>query len=87
MVIMGNWLADTAAIAAVTSRRPATIRSWARRYPESLPRHGTGDRGRALYDIRDAEKLATQLDARHLENALTMCNTETPARACPETGG
>ena len=56
-----GWLADTQAVAAMVRRAPATVRSWARRYPDRLPRRGTGPRGRALYDVEDAERLAVWL--------------------------
>jgi DNA-binding transcriptional MerR regulator len=46
-------LADTQAIAFLTGRTPATIRSWAHR--GLITRRGTGPRGRALYAIEDAE--------------------------------
>ena len=56
-----GWLADTQAVAAMVRRAPATVRSWAHRYPDRLPRRGTGPRGRALYDVEDAERLAAWL--------------------------
>ena len=56
-----TWLADTQAVAALVRRAPATVRSWAHRYPDRLPRRGTGPRGRALYDVEDAERLAAWL--------------------------
>jgi hypothetical protein len=56
-------LADTAAIALLVKRKPATIRSWALRYRDELPRRGTGRHGRALYDVTDAEKLAARIEA------------------------
>ena len=56
-----TWLADTQAVAAMVRRAPATVRSWAYRYPDMLPRRGTGPRGRALYDVEDAERLAAHL--------------------------
>ena len=56
-----TWLADTQAVAAMVRRAPATVRSWAYRYPDMLPRRGTGPRGRALYDVEDAERLAAWL--------------------------
>ena len=58
---MTGWLADTQAVAAMVRRAPATVRSWAYRYPDRLPRRGTGPRGRALYDVEDAERLAAWL--------------------------
>lgn len=81
MDAMASWLADTQALAPVVHRSPVTIRSWAHRYPEKLPRRGTGKHRRALYDIDDARKLAAWLD-----NAMTSCNTETSAGVCPQTG-
>lgn len=48
-------LADTQAIAVMTSRTPATIRSWAHR--GLIQRRGTGRRGIALYSVEDAEAL------------------------------
>jgi hypothetical protein len=83
---MTRWLADTNAIAKMTGRSPATIRSWAHR--GHLLRRGTGrPRGRgqprALYDVEEAEELAKSMPA--LENRGTMCNTESSAGACPPT--
>lgn len=52
-------LADTAAIAFMLRRPQATIRKWAQRYPDQLPRRGTDHRGRALYSIDDACHLNT----------------------------
>jgi hypothetical protein len=57
------WLADTQAIALTVHRTPSTIRTWARRYPDLMPRRGTGTHQRALYDIEEAEKLAAWLAA------------------------
>jgi hypothetical protein len=48
-------LADTQAIAVFMRRPPATIRWWASK--GLLHRHGTGPRGRALYDLDEAEEL------------------------------
>ena len=79
---MARWLADTQAIAALTGRTPATIRSWAHRYPDRLPRHGTGKRNRALYDVTEAEQLAAWLAT--VETPVTMCNTKPTAGACPD---
>jgi hypothetical protein len=59
---MADWLADTQAIALLTGRAPATVRSWAHR--GLLARRGTGPRGRALYDVGEAERLAARLDGR-----------------------
>ncbi len=81
---MTRWLADTRAIALITGRKPATIRSWAHRYPHRLPRRGTGTRCRALYDVEEAEQLAMSLAT--LENRDAMCNTEPSAVACPPAG-
>ena len=55
-------LADTQAIAYLTDRTPATIRTWARRYPDLMPRRGTGRHKRALYDIEEAELVAALID-------------------------
>jgi hypothetical protein len=52
-------LADTAAIAIATGRKPATIRYWAHR--GWLTRQGTGSHGRALYDLTEATRLAAKL--------------------------
>ena len=57
------WLADTQAIALTTGRTPSTIRTWARRYPDLMPRRGTGKHRRALYDVEEAEKIAARLAA------------------------
>jgi hypothetical protein len=54
-------LADTAAIAFFTRRAPSTIRNWARRYPDRLPRRGRDKRGRTLYSVEDAEQLAATM--------------------------
>jgi hypothetical protein len=48
-------LADTQAIAIFMRRPAATIRHWAR--TGHLTRHGTDPRGRALYDLDQAEQL------------------------------
>lgn len=48
-------LADTQAIAFMTQRTPATIRSWAHR--GLITRRGTGLHGIALYAVEDAEAL------------------------------
>ena len=56
------WLADTHAIALTTGRTPATIRTWARRYPDLMPRRGTGKHKRALYDVEEAELVAALID-------------------------
>ena len=48
-------LADTQAIAFMTHRAPATIRSWAHR--GLLERRGTGPRGIALYSVEEAESV------------------------------
>jgi hypothetical protein len=66
-----GWLADTQAIALLTGRAPATVRSWAHR--GLLARRGTGERGRALYDVAEAEQLAARLGT--LDKPVTMCNT------------
>jgi hypothetical protein len=54
-------LADTQAIAVLTRRKPATIRKWAERYPDHLPRRGRDKQGRTLYSVDDAEKLAAHI--------------------------
>jgi hypothetical protein len=48
-------LADTAAIAVFMRRSPAMIRKWAAK--GLLHRQGTDPKGRALYDLDEAEKL------------------------------
>jgi len=53
-------LADTQAIAIFMRRPAATIRTWAHR--GLLHRHGTDRKGRALYDINEAEQLARHID-------------------------
>jgi hypothetical protein len=73
------WLADAQAIAIITGRAPATIRSWAHR--GLLARHGTGPRRRTLYSVTEAEQLAARLDA--LENPVTLCNTEPVSGSMP----
>jgi len=55
-------LADTQAIAYLTDRTPSTIRTWARRYPDLMPRRGTSTHNRALYDVEEAELIAALLD-------------------------
>ena len=57
-------LADTQAIAFFTRRAPATIRKWAERYPDRLPRRGRDKRGRTLYSVDDAEQLAATIATR-----------------------
>jgi hypothetical protein len=56
-----TWLADTNAIAAMAGVAPGTVRSWASRHPDMLPRRGTDGRGRTLYDVEDAERLAAAI--------------------------
>jgi len=82
---MTRGLADTQAIALLVGRSPATIRSWAHRYPHRMPRRGTGSRNRALYAIADAEDTAAWLAS--FETSVTMCNTEAAGEVRPETGG
>ena len=57
-------LADTQAIAFMLRRPASTIRKWAQRYPDRLPRRGTDKRGRTLYSIDDAERLSSSLPRR-----------------------
>lgn len=54
--------ADTQAIAFLTGRTPNAIRIWASR--GKLQRHGHDRRGRTLYNIEDATRLAVELDNR-----------------------
>jgi hypothetical protein len=49
-------LADTAAIALLTGRKPSTIRWWAKR--GHLTRYGTP--ARAMYDVEEAEREAAK---------------------------
>jgi hypothetical protein len=72
MDTMAPQLTDTQAIALMTGRPAATIRSWAHR--GLLTRHGTGHRRRALYSIDEASELATRMAK--LETPVTICNTE-----------
>jgi hypothetical protein len=58
---MTRWLADTHAIAHMLERKPTTIRSWALRYRDQMPRRGTGKHKRALYDVEEAEEIAVRL--------------------------
>lgn len=58
---MTRWLADTQAIAHMFQRQPTTVRSWALRYREQMPRRGTGPHNRALYDVEEAEEIARKL--------------------------
>lgn len=51
----GPRLADTHAIALIANHTPATIRSWAHRHPDRMPRRGTGKYQRALYDVQEHE--------------------------------
>lgn len=51
-------LADTDSIAVLTGRPAATIRWWA--HQGWLERKGTGDHGRALYDVDQAAELAAR---------------------------
>ena len=57
---MPGTLADTGAIAWLLDVPPATIRTWARRYPAELPRRGRNGR-RTLYDVADAKRLHARL--------------------------
>lgn len=54
-------LADTAAIALLLGVPPGTVRVWAHR--GRLTRHGKDRRGRTLYSIQEAERLAETLTA------------------------
>jgi len=72
-------LGDTYMIALITRRQPGTVRSWASR--GLLTRKGTGKRGRALYDMDEAEALAMRLDM-----ARPACNGQSAAvQPCPES--
>ena len=79
---MPSWLADTQAIALLTGRAPATIRSWAHR--GLLSRRGTGPRNRALYSVTEAAGLAARLGT--LEKPVTLCNTERVSGSLPANG-
>ena len=68
-------LVDAVALSKILGRSPATIRSWANRYPDMLPRLGRDQRGRTLYSYRDAIELRDTLDGRLLANAADACNT------------
>lgn len=68
-------LVDSVALSKILGRSPATIRSWANRYPHLLPRLGRDQRGRTLYSYRDALELRDTLNAGVLANADTGCNT------------
>ena len=48
------------AIAVLTGRKPATVRSWARK--GLIERKGTDGRRRALYEVSQAQEVATHLD-------------------------
>jgi hypothetical protein len=61
-------LADAQAIALATGRAPSTIRAWASK--GWLARRGTDPRGRVLYDITEARKLAERLDAQLSQEQL-----------------
>lgn len=52
----GPWLADTHVIALITGHTPATIRSWAHRHTDLMPRRGTGKYKRALYDVEEHQR-------------------------------
>lgn len=52
-------------IAVMVKRDPSTIRKWAVRHPDRLPRRGTDERGRTLYSIDDALALAATLATRN----------------------
>lgn len=77
-------LADTLAIAFLTGRPPATIRSWAHR--GHLTRHGTDPRGRTMYDITEAQQLAARHAAldkpadlpQHQDHSQESAPTATP---------
>ena len=53
-------LADAQAIALATGRAPSTIRGWASN--GWLHPHGTDPRGRVLYDLTEAARLAERID-------------------------
>lgn len=50
-------LVDTSAAAVAAGVSPATVRSWARR--GKIQRHGTDDKGRTLYGLREIYAAAT----------------------------
>jgi hypothetical protein len=78
-------LADTFMIARMTRRAPGTVRSWASR--GLLTRKGTGKRGRALYDMDEAEALAVRLDmARPACNGQSAAVQSRPESAPPAPG-
>lgn len=85
------WLADTQAIALTVHRTPATIRTWAHRYPHLMPRQGTGRHGQALYDIEAAETIADLLAAgispARFATLAELRNTERARGSLPENGG
>ncbi len=77
-------LVDAVALSRILGRSPATIRSWASRYPDLLPRLGRDQRGRTLYSYRDALQLRDTLNAGVLALALDVRNTSGEAEdVCP----
>ena len=90
-------LADTMAIAVLTGRKPATVRSWARK--GLIERKGTDGRHRALYDVGQAQELARRLDeilvsqnrpalgssADGIDHGQGACNTQSAReQLCPQ---
>ena len=59
-------LADTQAIAAFMRRPATTIRKWA--HLGYLTRHGTDPKGRALYDLNQAEQLLKTKPPKEVDN-------------------
>jgi uncharacterized protein YjcR len=75
---MTRRLADTQAIAHMTGVAPGTVRSWASRHKDKLPRRGHDQRGRTLYDIAEAQDLAAEL-----AKSLPARNTERTSGSMP----
>ena len=71
-------LADTQAIAVFMRRPAATIRKWA--HLGYLKRHGTDPKGRALYDVDEAEQLMTRKPPPKVDNPPDMGEHQTDFR-------
>lgn len=77
-------LVDSISLGRVLGVSPATIRSWARRHPDRLPRLGRDQQGRTLYSYRDAVELRDDIESARLARRKPPCNTSGEVGAlCP----
>lgn len=52
-----NDLVDTIAAALAVRVSPSTIRTWAQRHPEQMPKRGRDAKGRSLYSLTDVRRV------------------------------